>query len=214
MTQWHLKSKRKSTGGILTSKRRCDKKKAWKGRDTAGTKITKAEKPKRKKVVCRGKTEKVKLKEAVFAQTILNGKSEKLPITNVMLNDADRHFARRLIVTKGAIVEATQGKEKLWLRVTSRPGQAGVVQAKAVTDEEKKEIENRLDTKKKSKEKEGKTEGKKKVEKKENKEKTEKKGESEKKETEKVAESEKSEEVKEEANKEEKEEEAPATEEK
>jgi small subunit ribosomal protein S8e len=42
-------------------------------------------------------------------------------ITNIVENEANRHFVRRNILTKGAVVETAQGKVK----ITSRPGQVG-----------------------------------------------------------------------------------------
>lgn len=57
---------------------------------------------------------------------ILNPKTKKIQqtdITAVLENPANRHFVRRNIITKGAILETKLGKAK----VTSRPGQEGVV---------------------------------------------------------------------------------------
>lgn len=45
-------------------------------------------------------------------------------IKTIVENTANRHFVRRNIMTKGAIVETAKGKVK----VTSRPGQVGVLQ--------------------------------------------------------------------------------------
>ncbi len=53
------------------------------------------------------------------------GKHAKATITSVKDNPANRHFVRRNIITKGAIVVTDKGEA----RVTSRPGQNGVVQA-------------------------------------------------------------------------------------
>ena len=52
-------------------------------------------------------------------------KMKKVKIVSVLENPADRNFARRNIITKGAIIETEIGKA----RVTSRPGQDGVVNA-------------------------------------------------------------------------------------
>ncbi len=52
-------------------------------------------------------------------------KIKKVKIVSVLENPADRNFARRNIITKGAIIETEIGKAK----VTSRPGQDGVVNA-------------------------------------------------------------------------------------
>jgi small subunit ribosomal protein S8e len=48
-------------------------------------------------------------------------KHSKEEITTIVENTANRHFVRRNILTKGAIVETGKGKVK----ITSRPGQAG-----------------------------------------------------------------------------------------
>ena len=50
-------------------------------------------------------------------------KNSKETITTIAENLANRHFVRRNIITKGAIVETAKGKVK----VTSRPGQEGVL---------------------------------------------------------------------------------------
>lgn len=44
-------------------------------------------------------------------------------IKTIVENAANRHFVRRNIMTKGAVVETAKGKVK----ITSRPGQVGVV---------------------------------------------------------------------------------------
>ena len=47
------------------------------------------------------------------------------PIKSTSANAASRHFARRSILTKGSIIETDLGKAK----ITSRPGQDGVINA-------------------------------------------------------------------------------------
>jgi len=51
-------------------------------------------------------------------------------IKTVVENLADRHYVRRNIVTKGAIVETKKGKAK----ITSRPGQDGMMNAILVAE--------------------------------------------------------------------------------
>jgi len=46
-------------------------------------------------------------------------------ITNIYGNPANRHFVRRNIITKGTLIDTDKGKA----RVTSRPGQDGIVNA-------------------------------------------------------------------------------------
>jgi small subunit ribosomal protein S8e len=59
-------------------------------------------------------------------------KYSKEKIAGTSANPANRHFARRSIITKGSIIETAKGKA----RITSRPGQEGTVNA--VLIEEKK----------------------------------------------------------------------------
>ncbi len=49
----------------------------------------------------------------------------KTKIKNVAENPANRHYVRRNIMTRGAIIETEKGKAV----VTSRPGQDGTVNA-------------------------------------------------------------------------------------
>ena len=52
-------------------------------------------------------------------------KSKKVKIKTITGNPANRHFVRRNIMTKGAILDTEIGKAK----ITSRPGQDGVINA-------------------------------------------------------------------------------------
>jgi len=52
-------------------------------------------------------------------------KYKKVKIKSIIDNSANRHFIRRNILTKGAIIDTEAGKAK----VTSRPGQEGTVNA-------------------------------------------------------------------------------------
>lgn len=49
----------------------------------------------------------------------------KAVIKTVVENPANRHFVRRNILTKGTVVDTDKGKA----RITSRPGQGGVISA-------------------------------------------------------------------------------------
>lgn len=53
-----------------------------------------------------------------------SGKVKQATINTVADSPANRHFIRRNILTKGAVVETSEGKA----RVTNRPGQTGNVQ--------------------------------------------------------------------------------------
>ena len=52
-------------------------------------------------------------------------KVQKVKVTTVVENPANRNFVRRSILTKGTVIETEKGKA----RVTSRPGQEGTVNA-------------------------------------------------------------------------------------
>ncbi len=135
MTEWHMKSKRKRSGGIRTASRRSDKILAWKGGHAALTEAS--EKDKRKKKMVLGANRKVKQLKAKHASVTIPStkKTVKAEIITVSENKANRLYTRRNIITKGAIIKVKiEGKEHL-ARVTSRPGQSGVVQA--VLEEQK-----------------------------------------------------------------------------
>ncbi|MDO8646821.1 MAG: 30S ribosomal protein S8e [Candidatus Diapherotrites archaeon] len=130
MTEWHMKSGKKPTGGRSRTLRRCNKKLAWKGGIFASTKVN-AVKQVSFTAEGLGGTSKLKLNEAKFANVLdpKTKKSQKFDIANVVENSANREYARRNILTKGAIIEVKKGSETVKARVTSRPGQSGVINA-------------------------------------------------------------------------------------
>lgn len=75
----------------------------------------------------RGGNYKVRLKKVAYANVTdpETGETKKARILGVVETQANREFARRGIIVKGAIIETELGKA----RVTSRPGQDGVVNA-------------------------------------------------------------------------------------
>ncbi len=166
MVQWHYKSKKKRSGGVRTTLRRSTKKLAWKGRGFTATGILTDEgKEERFNERVRGGKEKTKVRLARNAVVALEGgKSVKGKVLTTFGNPADRHYIRRNILTKGALIEVEAGKEKLKARVTSRPGQTGTVNAVALKKEEigaleaeekqKKPKKNKKERKKPEKEKE------------------------------------------------------------
>ncbi len=88
--------------------------------------LTKLDETKSKKKRVMGGNKKNKLLSTDVVNLVgKDGKVVKTKIKNVVDNPADKHLARRNIMTKGAIVETEQGKAK----VTSRPGQDGVINA-------------------------------------------------------------------------------------
>ncbi len=120
MSETHSKSKRTKTGAKRNQKR--DKIKAELGRDSVPVTVGKDE---RKPMRGMGGNIKQSMRKAsmVNVKNPKTDKVEKTEIKTVLENPANRHYVRRNIITKGAIVETAIGKVK----VTSRPGQDGVV---------------------------------------------------------------------------------------
>ncbi|HIH15708.1 MAG TPA: 30S ribosomal protein S8e [Nanoarchaeota archaeon] len=115
------RSKRKITGGRYQKYR---KKRVFELRSPGI--LTKLAEKKTKTTRGVGGTTKQKVLSAnvvhVFDPKTKKYSSEK--IKTILENTANRHFVRRNIMTKGAVVETVKGKVK----ITSRPGQVGVLQ--------------------------------------------------------------------------------------
>jgi len=115
---------KKPTGG---RKRRHQKvkRKYWMGRYPTYTRLSDREE--RELVRVRGGNFKVRLKKAVYANVIdpSSRRAAKTRIIRVVETPANPHFARGNIIVKGAIIETELGLAK----VTSRPGQDGVINA-------------------------------------------------------------------------------------
>ncbi len=118
----NARSKRKSTGGRYTST--LTKRKHMLARTPT---LTKLGEEKRKTVRCKGGAGKLRLLNTQTANVLdpKTKKASKAAITNVVENPANRYYVRRNIMTKGTIIETEKGKA----RITSRPGQDGVVNA-------------------------------------------------------------------------------------
>jgi small subunit ribosomal protein S8e len=78
-----------------------------------------------KTVDARGNTEKVRAIAAETASVATDDGTVAAEIENVAENPSNPNYARRNIVTRGAILETSEGR----VRVTSRPGQDGQVNA-------------------------------------------------------------------------------------
>lgn len=120
MAKWHLRSKRKTTGGLL--KRHGKKKKFQRGRDYIPTLLGET---KVRKLSKRGGSSKFSVLTINTANIMVDGKAKKAKILNVVGNPANAQFVRRNIITKGAEINTDLGKA----RVTSRPTQHGAVNA-------------------------------------------------------------------------------------
>ncbi|MBN2127384.1 MAG: 30S ribosomal protein S8e [Candidatus Diapherotrites archaeon] len=129
MTQWHLKSKKKSSGGFHASRERSDKKLAWRGGIPALTAISEEQEVDSFRIRG-GKTKMASLKvKYANAKEPKTGKYQKCEIITVEENNANTQFPRRNIITLGAIIKVKfDGKEK-FAEVTSRPGQDANINA-------------------------------------------------------------------------------------
>lgn len=129
MAVWHgALHKKKSSGG---------RKRAYRGkrrfeRGSFPVETTLGE-PKRKIVQGRGRSIKVKVLRDKYACVTdsKSGKTEKVEIKRVVKNPANADYNRRGVMTKGAIIETPKGLA----RVTSRPGQNGVINAVLIGEE-------------------------------------------------------------------------------
>lgn len=122
MAIWQGESVRMPTGGRRRLAR--NKKKFEIGRE-----IVLAELGETKAVAIRtrgGNSKRRALKAKIVNVTDpATGKTVRAEIITVVENPANPHYSRRNIITKGAILNTKAGKA----RVTSRPGQDGVVNA-------------------------------------------------------------------------------------
>jgi small subunit ribosomal protein S8e len=120
------RSKRKRTGG---RRRRSHKKTRHQlGREPTETTVGE---PRFQVVDARGQSKKVRALSTDVAQVAIDGEVEEATIENVVENPANVNYVRRNIITKGAIIETSEGTA----RVTSRPGQTGQVNAVLVDEE-------------------------------------------------------------------------------
>ena len=115
-----LKSKRKPSGGRY--KNTGKKKLRNVTRDALYTKLDKT-----KLEIVRGRSGIIKRSLlSVNEANVFDGKKyQKVKILTVVDNKANRHFVRRNIITKGAVIQTELGNA----RVVNRPGQEGYINA-------------------------------------------------------------------------------------
>ncbi len=122
--------KKKPTGGV---------KRNWRGKrafEAGGEPVeTTLGKVKQRRVGIRGGATKIRLASADWAVVTdkSTGKSSKSKLLRVVKNPANVDYQRRGVITKGAIVDTELGQA----RVTSRPGQDGVINAVLVSQASK-----------------------------------------------------------------------------
>ncbi|HLC46124.1 MAG TPA: 30S ribosomal protein S8e [Candidatus Nanoarchaeia archaeon] len=114
--------KRTTSGGRYKSQHK--KRKHQIGRSPISTTIGRLN---QKSVRTKGGGKKLKL-ASIESINLYNPKTKKYlkaTVKTIVENPANRHFVRRNIITRGAIIETDKGKA----RVLSRPGQDGVINA-------------------------------------------------------------------------------------
>ncbi len=116
----HARSTRRRTGGRRRPKR--DRRKHELGSEPTETQVGAQ---KLKTVDVRGTKQKVRAMRTDTASVATDDGVVAAEITNVIENPADPNYARRNIITRGAVIETSEGTA----RVTSRPGQDGQVNA-------------------------------------------------------------------------------------
>jgi len=116
-------STRKRTGG----RRRpaSDKRKHQLGSEPTETRVGDG---RFKTIDARGTTEKVRALSTDTASVAVGDDVVAATIENVAENPSNPNYARRNIITKGAVIETSEGRA----RVTSRPGQDGQVNATSI----------------------------------------------------------------------------------
>ncbi|MDH5806340.1 MAG: 30S ribosomal protein S8e [Candidatus Methanomethylicaceae archaeon] len=124
MSYYQGRDNKKPTGGILRYSR--EKRKYELGSPPTETSLAK-EKEERVSIRTYGGNRKIRVYEALFVN-VTNTKThttKKCRILRVKDNPSNVDYARRGIITKGAIVETELGLAK----ITSRPGQDGILNA-------------------------------------------------------------------------------------
>jgi small subunit ribosomal protein S8e len=119
------RSMRKRTGGRRKPFR--NKKRYQLGREPAETTVGE---PRFQIIDSRGQNTKTRALSTNVAQVATGGETVEAEIENVVENPSNINYVRRNIITKGAIIETSEGRA----RVTSRPGQTGQVNAVLVDE--------------------------------------------------------------------------------
>ncbi|MDD4983773.1 MAG: 30S ribosomal protein S8e [Candidatus ainarchaeum sp.] len=123
------KSRRKPTGGINHTIRRKKKKLSELRNNASNPIITQTEEKRKVLRVKSGMTKTAPLKLKFVNVKLKTGKIVKGQMVTEKVNKAHKEFVRRNILTKGAEVEVKIGEKTMMVKVTSRPGQTGIVNA-------------------------------------------------------------------------------------
>lgn len=114
------RSTRKRTGGRLKNVRK--RRKNELGRLPTETEVGEQ---RFRTVDARGNVTKIRALSTDVASVNKGDETVSAEIEDVVENDANPNYIRRNIITKGAVIETSEGRA----RVTSRPGQTGQVNA-------------------------------------------------------------------------------------
>jgi small subunit ribosomal protein S8e len=123
MARWHGISRRKSSGGRLKRPSR------YRGKRRTEIATEKQHsligKPNRKVYRKRSGLQTVRIlaDEVINVNDPSTGETKRAMLESVLENPADANYVRRNIMTKGAVVQTDLGS----VRITSRPGRAGVL---------------------------------------------------------------------------------------
>jgi len=120
MAVWQDRSQTKKTGGKTRSYRKSRK-------YDLGSKFSEPEVGENKVIVkeTRGGNKKSVAKRSETVNLSVDGEVTKAEIESVESNDANPNYVRRSMLTKGTVIQTSEGEA----RITSRPGQDGVVNA-------------------------------------------------------------------------------------
>ncbi|EHK00709.1 30S ribosomal protein S8e [Candidatus Haloredivivus sp. G17] len=123
MAVWQDRSQTKKTGGKTRSYRKSRK-------HDIGSKFSEPEVGEQKVIVkeTRGGNQKSVAKRSETVNLAVNGEVKNAEIESVEENPANPNFVRRSMLTKGTIIETSEGTAE----ITSRPGQIGSVNAKLI----------------------------------------------------------------------------------
>ena len=125
MVQYHKNTKTKTSGSGGKRRRARDKILSHYGGVFSKPRGSPSDKEGRKAFKIIGGGHKVAAQSVAFANIVVSGKPKKVKIKTVIESPDNRHYARENVLTKGAIIDTEAGKA----RITSRPGQEGVVNA-------------------------------------------------------------------------------------
>jgi small subunit ribosomal protein S8e len=127
MGLWQGKSKRKMSGGRLRHARK--KRKFEIG---AEAQVTIIGEERKKFARTRAGNQKVRILSTNKANVVIPAKNEvkTTKVISVLENPSNPHYVQRNIITKGAIIQTELGRAK----VTSRPGQDGIINAILISE--------------------------------------------------------------------------------